>query len=1299
MYFSIINNLLTFMQFLFSRVKIFFVIFLITAFFLTNSKAAVLRFQRNINWKEEKNITKGEQVFSNFISFKDALLTQNTHWQPYWNEVFRLNTAASNIKVNIQKIVFGNLDNKHQIQNQEILKNVKDYNKQIIIGYEMGKSVVGLTFLPIGYDEATNHSSIVTSFEIEITYDVVSPQVLKLNKKGFVSSSVLANGDWFKIAVTKTGFHKLDRNFFQTNGINISGIDPRTIKVYGNGPGLLPQANSATRSDDLVENAILVVGENDGVFDAGDYVLMYGKSQFDVWKQSGSFVGREKNIYSDTTYYFITFNQGTGKRIAKQASQPNVVNVQNYHTYCHAHELDILNFGKSGRQFLGEAFDRIPTQNFSFYIDGHIPSDSIIIKSVVASRSIISPSNFGVSVNNNFLFSHSNIPTISNTYDGYYYRTSGPVVASFYSPTPAVNVTYRYDNPPGGAIGWLDYFEINTKANLSWYGNQVLYRVTAPEITGATRYSITGAPMSARIFNIGDLMNIQELLVDRNGNDASYVNNTTSYTEFAGISDGSSYWAPSFVGKIGNQNLHGLSQSDAIYITPGLFFGEAMRLAAFHQPNGIKIHVVNVNDIYNEFSSGSQDVTAIRDFLRMFYTRGSSANDRVKYVTLFGRASYDYKYRVSSNSNFVPTYQSSFTESPTLSYCSDDYYGFLDDNEGMWDSGANPKEFLDLGIGRLPISNATEARNAVDKIINYYQSDRMADWRNKIVFVSDDEDYNIHQNDANNMANNVTSRFKNYNIEKIWIDAYREEVVAGGQRNPGAQKAIVDAVQKGCFIINYTGHGGELGWAAERILTIEDVNGWSNLNRLPLFVTATCEFSRFDDPARVSAGELTFLSTKGGSIALFTTVRLVDAFSNTMLNTYFYNRIGLDSTSKQSPKPLGEIMRLTKNDYLPNDKNERNFTLLGDAVMVLAYPKYNVVTTSINNKVVVDVTDTLKALSKVTITGKVTDVSGNLLSNYNGQVFPTVYDKASTYQTLVNNKESAPSLQFNMQNNIIYSGSASVVNGIFTFSFIVPKDISYQLGRGKISYYTTNQVNDGNGYNENFVVGGTADSVASDGIGPAVKLYMDDEKFVFGGLTNENPLFIAKLFDENGINTIGRGIGRELTLIIDGDNTKSVSVNDYYKAKTNSYQEGEIRYPLKNIASGKHTATLKSYDTYNNFSENTTEFVVASNEKLALQYVLNYPNPFTSNTTFHFDHNKVGENLTVIIYVYTVSGKLAKTLTAQVTPATSHFDQITWNGLDDYGDKLANGVYIYKVQVKSMTGKTAEATQKLVILN
>ena len=1282
------------MQFLLPRVKTFFVIFSFTALMLKQTNAAVLRFQRSINWIEQENVVQNELVFPNFITFKNASITSKQFYHPYFNEVFRLNTNATNINVEIKQITFGNIGIKSKIQNQELLKTLKDYNLQLVKGLENGNSVVGVTFLPLVLNATTNEVLPFQNFVIEITYDITPPKQ-SFGKKAFATTSVLANGDWYKIGVVKTGFHKLDRNFLQQNGINLTNIDPRTIKIYGNGPGILPQANAALRPDDLVENPILVMGENDGVFDANDYILLYGKSQFDVWKQQGNAIVREKNIYADTTYYFLNIGQGNGKRISKQTTQPTVVNTQNYHTYCFSHELDALNYGRSGRQFLGEAFDRVPNQTFSFYIDGHNPADSIIIKSVVASRSLITPSRFDVSVNNNFLFSHSNIPTVGTNYDGYYYRTSGPIVSQFYSNNATVSVNYKYDNPPGGSIGWLDYFEINTKANLLWYGSQVLYRVTAPQNTGATQYNLTGAPVSARIFNVTDAINVEELLVTSN----SYVNNTTAYSEFAGISDASSYWVPNFIGKISNQNLHGLTQADAIYITPGIFYNEAMRLAAFHQKNGIKIHVINVNDIYNEFSSGAQDVSAIRDFLRMFYTRSTSTTDKVKYVTFFGRASYDYKYRISNNTNIIPTYQSVFTESPIVSYCSDDFYGFLDPNEGLWDSGFDPKEFLDLGIGRLPISNLTEAKNAVDKIINYFNGDKMGDWRNKITFVSDDEDYNIHQNDANNMANSVTNRFKNYNIEKIWIDAYREEVVAGGQRNPSAQKAIVDAVQKGCFIINYTGHGGELGWAAERILTNEDINGWTNQNKLPLFVTATCEFSRFDDPLRISAGELTFLNTKGGSIGLFTTVRLVNAYSNTLLNSYFYNRVGLDSTSKINPKPLGEIMRLTKNDYLPTDNNERNFTLLGDAVMTLAYPKYTITTNTINNKPLTNVTDTLKALSKVTITGSITDMTGNILSTYNGEVYPTVYDKASTYSTLVNNSTSSPALQFTMQNNIIYSGSASVINGVFSFTFIVPKDIAYQIGRGKISYYTTNLTTDGNGFNENFVVGGTADSIANDAIGPEVKLYMDDEKFLFGGLTNENPVFLAKLFDENGINTIGRGIGRELTLIIDGDNSKSIAVNEYYKAKTNSYQEGEIRYPLKNISSGKHTATLKAYDTHNNVSESNTEFVVATNEKLALQYLLNYPNPFSTNTTFHFDHNKVGENLTIMIQIFTVSGKLAKTLTTQVTPSTSHFDQLNWNGLDDYGDRLANGVYIYKLQVKSQQGKTAEATQKLVILN
>lgn len=1282
------------MQFLLLLRKIFFTIISLTVLMGSILNAATLRFSRSITWSEKQNVEKNGALFPHYLSFYSADQSANTNWLPYWNENIRLNTKAKNVSVSIQNIRFTSAFSS--IQNQASLLKLQNLDLKFFTGTEQGKSVVSVHFLPVSNEKGSS-LSIIQSFDIVVEYENEAAPAL-LAKKPFASNSVLANGEWYKIAVTQTGFHKIDALFLAAAGINVAAVDPRTIKIYGNGPGLIAQRNSDPRIDDLKENPVIVSGESDGVFNDNDYLLFYGKSQFDVWQQNGNTVTREKNIYSDTTYYFLTFNQGAGKRITKQSSSPTPNSTETQHIFCFAHEADLVNIGRTGKQFLGEAFDKTPEKSFTVNIDGFIPAEPVQIASAVAARSYISAPAFDLRINGNVVINHT-MSTVGTGYESPYFDNSGIRTASFTPTSSQVTLTYRYNMPPGGSTGWLDFFELNTRANISWYGNQVLYRVLPTATPGNTAYTISNTSGNPRIFNVTDPTDVQELLVNNAGNQSTVVSNATTLCELAGFNDASAFYTPASAWRIKNQNLHGLAQADVLYITPSVFYNEALRLAAFHKDRGYTVHVVNLADIYNEFSGGAQDISAIRDFIRMFYKRSVSQSDRIKYVTLFGRSSYDYKYRVPGNSNFVPTFQSNESSSPISSYCSDDFYGLLDDGEGKWDLTGDTKELLDVGIGRLPISNDKEAANAVNKIINYHRPDRMGSWRNKVVFVSDDEDSNIHQDDANEMADRLLNNSKNYNIQKIWIDAYREQVIAGGQRYPEAQKAISDAVQKGCFIVNYTGHGGELGWAAERILTIEDITSWTNINHLPLFVTATCEFSRFDDPARISAGELTFLSTTGGTIGLFTTVRLVNASSNTVLNKAFYSNSGLDSASKINPLPMGEIMRRTKNDYLGFDRNERNFTLLGDAVMTLAYPKYNVVTSTINSKPVNNVTDTLKALSKVTITGAVKDINGNVISDFNGEVIPTVYDKTATYQTLVNNPSSNPVMQFKVQNNIIYSGSATVNNGIFTFSFIVPKDIAYQVGPGKISYYAYNTQKDANGFNEDFVVGGTADSAASDLVGPEIKLYMNDDKFVFGGMTGQNPLFIARLYDINGINTIGKGIGRELSLTIDNDLTKATPVNDYYQARKDSYMEGEVQYQLKNLEAGKHTATLKAWDTYNNPNESTLEFVVASNENMALQHVLNYPNPFTTNTTFHFDHNKSGENLTVLIQVYTISGKLAKSLSTEISAATSHFSDLKWDGLDDYGDKLGKGVYIYKVKVKSATGKSAEATQKLVILN
>jgi hypothetical protein len=502
-------------------------------------------------------------------------------------------------------------------------------------------------------------------------------------------------------------------------------------------------------------------------------------------------------------------------------------------------------------------------------------------------------------------------------------------------------------------------------------------------------------------------------------------------------------------------------------------------------------------------------------------------------------------------------------------------------------------------------------------------------------------------------------------------------------------------VEQGAMIVNYIGHGDEVGWTGERVLNTDDIRNWTNGKRLPLFFTATCEFSRFDDPSRTSAGELVMLNPNGGGIALFTTVRMVQTGGNAALNSFFFNHVALGENVTDRPT-LGEIFMRTKNSYTEHDKNDRSFTFLGDPVISLAYPVEKVVTTHINLELVTAIPDTLKSFQKITISGKITDMQNNDLTAFNGTVYPSVFDKKSEYKTIGN---KTPERIFSMQNNLIYRGKASVVNGKFSFSFIVPKDISYEIGYGRISYAADNGKTDAAGYYENVIIGGTSDSFPADNRGPEIRLYMNDEHFVNGGVTSENPTLLVKLMDENGINITGKGVGRDISMTVNNDHAKNVVLNDYYQSKLNSYQEGEVRYKMKGLPQGKNMLTMRAYDAYNNSSDAMLEFVVATSEEMALQHVLNYPNPFTTSTTFHFDHNKAGEPLAVMVQVFTISGRLVKTLQTETFTAGNHFDQLSWDGRDDYGDPIGKGVYIYKVKVKSTLGKSAEEFQKLVILN
>ena len=600
---------------------------------------------------------------------------------------------------------------------------------------------------------------------------------------------------------------------------------------------------------------------------------------------------------------------------------------------------------------------------------------------------------------------------------------------------------------------------------------------------------------------------------------------------------------------------------------------------------------------------------------------------------------------------------------------------------------------MDIAIGRFPVQTLQEAEGIVDKVVSYYSVNAMKDWRNKIVFVGDDEDGVVHMSQANNLSKLVDQKGKDFNTQKIFLDAYQQQATASGARYPEVTSDLVQAVEDGALFLNYTGHGGETGWTAERILGIFEITNFKNLQNLPVFLTATCEFSRFDDPLRTSGGELLLLNPNGGGIGLMTTTRLVFSSPNYLLNRSFYDQVF-------DPRPNGEALRLgdifldVKN-FNAYSTNSRNFSLLGDPAIRLAIPKETVVTTEINGKPIAQA-DTLNALSTVTITGIIADDVGNKLNNFNGFVYPTVFDKIETKRTL--NNDGGGVFSFEMRERRIFKGKATVTSGDFTFTFVVPKDISYSFGNGKISYYAENQQTDANGYSEDVIIGGSNPNLVQDDQGPRMDLYLNDENFVYGGLTDENPMLLLKLKDDQGINTVGSGIGHDIVAMVDGNSEKSFILNDFYEAAVDDHTKGAINYPLLALSAGKHTITVKAWDVANNSSEKTIEFTVVKDQEVKIENLVNYPNPFTTNTEFIFQHNQAGVVMDIKLEVFTVSGKLVKSIDQMVVNQGFISKDIRWDGRDDFGEKIGKGVYMYKLKVRSANGSTSEKIEKLVIL-
>lgn len=1117
-----------------------------------------------------------------------------------------------------------------------------------------------------------------------------------------VSSSVLSTGTWYKVGITKTGLFRIDYAALKAMGVDPASIQSANIRVYGNGGNMLPTGNNVPRISDLKENAIWVNDGGDNAINAGDYFVFYGVGPTAWVKDSinQKFI-HQKNIYSDTAYYFITFDNGAGLRIAEQTATLTPTTTASGFNYYAVHDTDVYNPVKGGRTWYGEQFmkEDVLSHTINFDLEDNI--SNLNYKIALATRQKYYGSTFTTYLNGSQIAYN----IISNKVD--MSETSILIVHQYQIGSYPINsstASFRIDNTPPsaepGCKAYLDYIEVQGIRSLNITRSQLLFRDWSTVGAGkVVSYPLNNANGFTQVWDVTDPQVPVKMKGSLAGSTYTFMQNADRLHEFAAMNN-PDMPTPYFIAKIDNQNLHALAQADMIIVSAPEFVKAANTLADFHRnKHNYRVNVATTDLIYNEFSSGAQDICAIRDFVKMFYDRaGSSTTDMPRYLLLFGGASYDYKDRVASNCNFVPTYES-FNDSTYIGcYSGDDVYGFLDDNEDL-ENFDNPNT-MDIGLGRLPARNINDANVLVNKIIHYKDPQTLGPWRLSSMFVGDLNDgAGDHMQDAEYIAGTQKNVASNrYNQQKVYVNAIPLVSTPGGTRAPNANAAIDDQIYKGTFLINYNGHGNTEVWSHYRILTKDNYNSWKNKYMLPFMVTATCDFGQFDHPEFVSAAEAMLNKVDGGVIATVTTTQAVFASYNKPMNAE-YIQAQFTRNADESWNSFGDAYRMGKNiRYVVSTDafelaNYRKFTLLGDPALVPNFPDKDILIDSVLDGNTGELTDTFKALGKYTIKGSIRNNTGAVIDDFNGLAYISIYDKPRTVTTINNVK-----INYSLQDNLVYKGRATVTNGYFSLTFITPKDINYNYGKAKISSYAHNGDYDASGMDTTTVLGGYSENPVLNDNPPIVRPYINDSLFINGGITGSNTSLFVALKSETGINVSGYSIGHDLTAVLDDNIESPYVLNDNYETAPNTYQLGYVNYPLTGLEDGVHTITVKAWDVNNNSGTGSVDFVVIDGKVVSIESLGNYPNPFSNNTHFVFEHNHPNENMDISIQIYDVAGKLARNIDKNYAPSGSRTVDITWDGTDNSGNQLAPGIYVYRLNITTDKGYKASAYQKLVIV-
>ena len=1101
----------------------------------------------------------------------------------------------------------------------------------------------------------------------------------------YASESVLNSGKWVKIQVAEDGIYKLTAADLKKMGF--SNLDK--VAVYGYGGWPLDEDFSTTYIDDVPEVA---------VWRSADYLLFYGKGprKWEYSSSDKSFI-HTNNPYSNYGYYFVTEKETAGRTMEKAASAAGAtLQVTTFDDYV-LHEEELVSVNSSGRELYGESFTSTLSRDFTISVPGITNDEG------KATLSFISRGNGTITMNvdGNALISGSvSVPSDEYEVARELYRERAWTADK--GETVKVNIGY---STTGHKNVHLNYFRLQMKRQLKVYDNYTFFRSLSAR-GNASRFVIQGADASTLVFDVTDGVNPQQMETSLNGAELSFsIPASASLREFVAVKP-SQIKAPVIVGEVANQNLHALPQQDMIIIAQPNFTTQAERLAEAHRTkDNLTVRVVTPESIYNEFSSGTPDATAYRRFMKMFYDRQTSEADAPKYLLLFGDGSFDNRKLTSAwksvdMSNMLLTYQTEESLNQ-YSYVVDDYFGFLDDaNNGE----EIYEQKVDIGIGRFPVRTVAQATNAVDKVISYIENKNTGAWKNNLCFMADGNNadrFTIgHMEEADSLADHLNRDHPELMIHKLYYDAYKKDKTAGSY--PDVRANLQKLLKDGLLLFNYTGHGGTTALSDEKVVTQTDIAQYT-YPCLPVWVTATCDFTRFDN-VETSAGEDVFLNAKSGGIALFTTVRVAYRPDNAYIDSHLLHN--LFSKVNGRKRSLGDAMKAMKRSLVASGSYNTNrvkmgFCLIGDPAVKLAYPEYGMKVTAINGQPVGENPVSFKALEKITAEGEVLDVSGQLATDFTGIVNPTVKDSKMTVTCLKNNnQDDSPAFTFTDYPNTIFIGNDSVRNGKFSFTFTVPKDISYSNLQGKMNLYAvdTESGNEAQGNFDNFIVGGTSDTAETDTIGPEIRaLYLNDTTFVDGGQVNTTPYFVAELWDKSGVNITGSSVGHDMMLVIDESTVLSYNLNSYYELLLGEDGTGIVKFPIPALEPGKHTAEFWVWDILNNSTVRTFTFEVVEGLKPFLFDVIATPGIAREQVTFHLMHNRPESRMRVGIMVYDLAGRQLWKHEESGTSGLFENYTVSWD-LTSGGARMRPGVYIYRAAISTDNSKDATKARKFIIL-